>query len=267
MKDSMGGSLKFEADFFRKSNNLSVSREKKIRSIQVRTAHLLLLLALALLTSWMIYKAASFLFTWEALQVHSFRLRNQPVFAGEEAAGILRRSAGNILAMDLKALRAQLLLIPEVADASIQRALPDTVEIDFTLRRPFYQHYQDGSYRLLDASGRVLGRQRLAPDGLVPVRADGDPPMTQIAAFSEELRPLREQIEYVSFSEPYGVELKLRGAPEVFFPGEDDFAGKIRRYFRIKGRLTVDGAAIVRVDLRIPGRIYFECDETQRGNP
>ena len=52
MKDSMSGSLKFEAEFFRKSNNLTVAREKKIRSIQVRTVHLLLLLALTLLAGF-----------------------------------------------------------------------------------------------------------------------------------------------------------------------------------------------------------------------
>ena len=171
MKDSMGGSLKFEAEFFRKSNNLTVAREKKIRSIQVRTVHLLLLLALTLLAGLVIFKAADFLLTCDALQVHSFRLRHQPVFAREKVDGILRRFGGNILAMDLEDLQAQLLQVPEIAGASIRRILPDTVEIDFALRRPFFQCYAG---RRLPAAGRRRRGARPAaagmPDGLIAVR-------------------------------------------------------------------------------------------------
>ena len=266
MKDSMGGSLKFEAEFFRKSNNLLVAREKKIRSIQMRSVHLLLLLALALLTGMVILKAADFLFTCDALQVHSFRLRHQPAYAGERVNAILRRFGGNILALDLEELQAQLLQVPEVAGASIRRILPGTVEIDFVLRRPFFSHLQDGAYRLLDAGGLELGRQPLEPAGLVPLRGP-EPVAAAVAAFAPELRPLREKIEYVTQVEPYGIELKLRGVPEVFYPGEGDFVGKINLYFRLKNRLPFAAAAIHSVDLRIPGRIYFEFQEEQRGNP
>jgi cell division septal protein FtsQ len=263
MKDSMGDTLKFEAEFFRKSNNQMVVREKKIHSIQVRTAHVLLLLALALLAGLLIYKTADFLLRWDALQVHSFRLRRQPVYSGDQVAGILQRFGGNILALNLTELQTQLQQVPEIAAVSIQRILPATVEIDFTLRRPFYHYYRNGSYQLLDVSGRVLGRQQQAPGGLIPLR--GDHPAA-LALFSQELRPLREKIEYAAYSEPYGVELKLLDATEIFYPGEHDFVGKINRYFRIKNRLPLDVTAIRRVDLRIPGRIYFELDDEQRGN-
>jgi cell division septal protein FtsQ len=266
MKDSMSGSLKFEVEFFRKSNNLLLVREKKIRSIQVRTAHLLLLLALLLLTGMVIFKTADFLFTCDALQVHSFRLRNRPVFAGEKVNAILQRFGGNILAMDLDDLQAQLQKVPEIAGASIRRILPDTVEIDFNLRRPFYHYYRAGAYRLLDANGLELGRQPQEPVGLIPVRGSGAV-AAAIACFSQELRPLSEKIEYVTQGEPYGLELKLRGVSEMFYPGEGDFVGKINRYFRIKNRLPFDVTAIRSVDLRISGRIYFEFKEEQRGNP
>jgi cell division septal protein FtsQ len=265
MKDSMGASLKFEAEFFRKSNNLLVVREKKIRSIQVRTAHLLLLLALTLLVGMVVFKAADFLLTCDALQVSSFRLRHQPVYAGENVNAILQHFGGNILAMDLEELQAQLLQVPEIAGASIRRILPGTVEIDFALRRPFFQYFTDGFYRLLDADGLELGRQQQEPGGLIAVRGSG-PFAAAIAFLSQELRPLSEQIEYVAQVEPYGIELKLRGVPEIFYPGEGDFVGKINRYFRIKSRLPFDVAAIRSVDLRIPGRIYFEFQEEQRGN-
>lgn len=265
MKDSMSGSLKFEAEFFRKTNNLTVSREKKMHSIQVRTAHLLMLLVLTLAAGFTVYKAANFLLTCDALQVRYFRLRNQPVFARERVAGILQRSGGNILTLDLEGLSARLLTIPEVADVSIRRSLPDTVEIAFRLRRPFFQYYANGMYRLLDAAGVALGEQPQAPSGLVDVRG-GSSAAGAVAVFSRELLPLRDRIEYVAYGEPYGMEVKLRGAPEVFYPGESNFIGKINRYFRIKSRLPLDVAAIRSVDLRIAGRIYFEYQDEPRGN-
>jgi cell division septal protein FtsQ len=266
MKDGMGASLKFEAEFFRKSNNLTVTREKKIRSIQVRTVHMLLLLALGLLAGLVISRAADFLLHWDALQVQQFRLRRQPLFARARIAGILGQYGGNILAMDLQELQAKLMQVPEVAGASIRRILPHTVEVDFTLRRPFFQSFQDGQYRLLDAGGLELGRAAECPAGLVALHAGDRGAIEAIALFSRELRPLREQIEYVAFGEPHGVALKLRDVPETFYPGEADFAAKIRRYFRIKDRLPFAAAAIRSVDLRIPGRIYFEFAEEQRGN-
>lgn len=266
MKDSMSGTLKFEAEFFRKTNNLSVAREKKMHSIQVRTFHILLLLALTLLAGLTVYKAANFLLACDALQVHSFRLRNQPVFAKERVAGILRRCGGNILTLDLKGLYSRLLQVPEIADASIRRILPDTVEIAFRLRQPFYQHYTNGMYRLLDAAGMALGEQRRMPQGLVDVHG-GDAAVSAVAVFSRELQPLRDKIEYVAYEEPYGLELKLRDVSEIFYPGENNFVRKINGYFKIKSRLPLNTAAIRSVDLRIAGRIYFECQDEQRGNP
>ena len=101
MRGAMDGQLKFEAEFFRKSNNLTVRREKQIRLIQVRTVHLLLLLVLALLAALVISRAAGYVLTCETLQVRQFRLRGQPVYARAQVRAILSRHGGNILAMDL----------------------------------------------------------------------------------------------------------------------------------------------------------------------
>jgi cell division septal protein FtsQ len=266
MSDPRSHSLKFEAEFFRKSNNLIVTREKKIRSIQMRTMHVLLLLALALLVGFGVYRSAAFLFECDMLQVHSFRLHREPVFARDELRRILNHSAGNILALDLRGLRARLLSLPEVEDVAISRVLPDIVDIGFTLRRPLFYYRQDNAFRLLDAGGLVLGEQSVEPAGLIPIRGNAGPALSQIAACSAELRPMRDQIEFVAFQEPYGIELKLRTGPEVFYPGSTEFAKKINRYYRIRPHLSLNGSLIRYVDLRIAGRIYFACFDEARGN-
>lgn len=265
MRPAMEGPLRFEADFFRKSNNLTVTREKKIHSIQMRTVHLLLLLALALAAALAVSRAADWLLGCEALQVRRFRLQRPPRYARGQVEAVLRRHGGSILALDLKRLQARLLEIPEVAAVSLRRVLPDTVEIAFSLRRPFFLQERDGSFRLLDESGRELGRAAAAPPGLVAVRG-GDEAVAAVAPFAGPLRPLAGRIEYVAWGEPRGIELKLRGLPEVFHPGDSDFSGRIGHYLRLRDRLA-PGSAVARVDLRIPGRIYFELHEEQRGEP
>jgi cell division septal protein FtsQ len=266
MSDLRGQSLKFEAEFFRKSNNLIVTREKKIRSIQMRTMHVLLLLILTLLVGFGAYKAAVSLFECDMLQVHAFRLHREPVFAREEVRRILNRSVGNILALDLRGLRARLLRLPEVEDVTISRVLPDIVDIGFRLRRPLFYFRQNNAFQLLDAGGLVLGAQSAEPVGLIPIRGSDSSALSRIAGCAGELLPMREKIEYIAFQEPYGIELKLRSGPEIFFPGVAGFTKKINRFFRIKPHLSLNGSQIRYVDLRIAGRIYFECFDEPRGN-
>jgi cell division septal protein FtsQ len=266
MNDLRSNSLKFEADFFRKSNNLTLTREKKIRSIQMRTMHFLLLLFLTLLVGFSAYKTAVFLLECDILQVHSFRLRRQPVFAKAEVRRILDHSAGNILTLDLRNLRAQLLRLPEIEDVAISRILPDTVEIGFTLRRPLFYFNQNGVFQLLDAGGLLLGEQPTMPADLIPIRGNDSSVLNQITPYAEELLPLRNKIEYVTYQEPYGLELKLRTAPEVFFPGATGYIKKINRYFKIKPHLSLNGLLVRYVDLRIAGRIYFACFAETQGD-
>jgi cell division septal protein FtsQ len=266
MNDMRSNLLKFEAEFFRKSNNLTLTREKKIRSIQMRTVHILILLFSTLLVGFTVYKTAVFLLECDTLQVHSFRLHQQPVFAKEKVREILKRSAGNILALNLGELRAQLLRLPEIEDVAISRILPDIVEIGFKLRQPLFYLNKNGVFQLVDAGGLVLGEQQTMPAGLIPIRGSDRSVLIQIAAAAQELRPMRNKIEYVSYNEPYGIGLKLLAGPEVFYPGADGFIRKINRYYKIKPYLVLNGATIRYVDLRIAGRIYFECFDEPQGD-
>jgi len=266
MNEIRSHSLKFEADFFRKNNNLTVTREKKIRSIQMRTVHVLVLLALSLLVGLTIYKGATFLLECDMLQVHSFRLRQQPVFAKAKALEILKRSGGNILTLNLGDLRDQLLQLPEIEDVAISRVLPDTVEINFRLRQPLFCFQKNGVFQLLDAGGLLLGERSTMPPGLIPIRGGDESTLTQIAALAQELLPLRNKIEYLTYQEPYGIEIKMLDGAEVFYPGANRFVEKINRYYSIKPHLDLNGSLIRYVDLRIAGRIYFEYSAQPQGD-
>jgi len=104
------------------------------------------------------------------------------------------------------------------------------------------------------------------PTGLIPIRSGDGPVTAQIAAAAQELLPLRQRIEYVTVREPYGIEFKLLDGPEVFYPGTTGFLKKINRYLKIKPHLVLNGSLVRYVDLRIAGRIYFECFAPAQGD-
>ncbi len=255
---SSGSGLRLEADFFRKTNNLSIARERKIHTIQMRTAHLAVALSLLVGLAFGSFRLARFLVSWDRLSVRTFRLHNPPRYQAARAQRILRAHRGNILTLDLSALHDALRAIPEVRNVSLSRILPDTVSASFELSQPEFAWENGGRWQVLDAAGVTLHETAAAEPGLIPVRRTAAGDLPRLLARLGELQPLRSRIEHVAWEEPYGLALKLAGTGETFYPGESDYRSKIETYLQLKRRLHLDGQEIRYADLRMNDRIYFE---------
>jgi len=257
MKGNPVTSLKLEAEFFRKRNNLAILRERKMRTLQVRGFHLLvlaLILAAAALVAW---RASHFLLTWDRLAIRSFRMENAPFYSRDDVRRVLKSYLGNnILALDVARLRGKLLAFREVKDVAIRRILPAAVAISFERRRPFFQRQRAGGTEVFDAQGVLLTRSRAGTSdpGLIAIRG-GDP--GTFALHAAALAEIAARIEFVDAVAPYGIALKLKGCDEIFYPGDGSFRQKLAGYFQIKKRWGKAGEPWQTVDLRIPGRIYL----------
>lgn len=261
MKEPGGARLNLETEFFRKTNNLTLNREKTIRTVQVRGVHLLIAFLLVLSLGYAGNRFCQFLFTWEKLNVRSFRLVNAPQNDRDRVDLILRAHRGNILTLDLKELRQQLMKVSEIDGVSISRRLPSTVEVVFDLRKPVFQIRRHDRYWMLDADGRFLYPLPEKDGSAMMIDHAGLSDVESICRRADDLRKIGGRIEYVGFSSPYGLELKLRGVEEVFYPGAGDLAEKLDRYFRIKNRFPEPSASIRYADLRMADRIYLEYPE------
>ncbi len=244
-------------NFSAKANNLSISREKKRKSIQVRGVHVALLLLLLTLVGYGVNRMTQFLLTWEQLRVKTFRLLSVPRYQGEQARAVLRQYRGNILTLDLAELKSRLLQLPEVLEVELSRVLPATVEVSFRLRQPLFQYYQNGAFIILDENGKELHRQDAADEGLIVIAHARPEEVPRIVGQAEALKRIRERLEYVGFSSPYGIELKVKGVAERIYPGEGDLAEKLDRYLRVRPKLALAEGTISYVDLRLDDRIYF----------
>jgi len=253
--------LRSEAEFLRRHNNRDVSRQKRIRTIKVRGIHLLLICLLVTLIGLVIYQGARLLLTWEVLNVKSVRLVNGPRSGMETVKRLLAYVRGNILSLSLERLREELLSLAEVKDVSISRQLPSTVEIRFILRQPVFQVLIEGRYRVVDGEGVVLYSRKLPLEGLITIRGIRWDELQDVVPCFTELSRIRSRLDHVGFRRPYGVFVKLKGIPEMFYPGEDRYVEKIDTFLQLKKRLHLTGQAIRTVDMRFEDRFYLEFAE------
>jgi cell division septal protein FtsQ len=260
--------LRGETDFLRRQNNRIVQKQKKLKSIKLKGIHLLFIFVLLSFIAFAIYKTGQFVLTWDKLNVKSFRLTNCPKTILKEVKGVLSRYSGNILTFSLKDLRTQLVDIPEVQEVSINRILPSTIEIKFLLRKPVFQVEMngDGKYNIFDQEGVVLFKNVKKRIGLITVKNIENSPQEQekIISYLSQLDSIKNDIDYVSLKEPYGILLKLKGISETFYPGETNFAKKINDYLKVRRKLSLNinqnNSKIRNVDLRFEDRFYLEYE-------
>lgn len=255
-----GVGLKGETDFLRRQNNRLIQKQKKLRTIKIKGIHLLIILTTLSFIAFGIYKTGRFVLTWEKLNIKSFKLAHCPDTKLKQVKHILKRYGGNILTLNLEDLRTELADIPEVKDVSISRTLPATVAIRFMMRKPVFQRQvsKNGKYNIIDKEGVVLYRQVDRRDELITVKKVKKSRMEKVLPYLTRLESIREYIDYVSYQEPYGILLKLKGIRETFYPGDIDFAGKIDTYLRLRKKLSLNASTIKNVDLRFEDRFYLE---------
>ena len=256
-----GMGLRGEVDFLRRQNSRTLSRQKRIHTIKIRGFHLLLLLLLVGLAAFGAYKAGQFLLTWDKLNVKKFKLVNSPLYQNQRINNILSAYTGNILGLRLGDLKRNLLKIKEVKEVSITRHLPSTIEIRFNLRQPLLQLRQRGAYYLVDREGVVLIEKKERQPDMINIRGLLVTDLGRLIPFIPEIIDLKKKIEYVTFRDPYGIVLKIKGVKESFYPGDSQFKAKLNYYMKLRELPALNKERIKHVDLRFDDRIYLEYNE------
>jgi len=250
-----------EIEFLRKNNNRAVNRQKKIRTIRIRSLHVFLIIVLFLASGYAAYSIGKFLTGWEKLDIRTFSLINSPVFRNGEVRDILKRYGGNILTLNTGNLRSELMRIKEIEDVSISRKLPSTVEVRLRLRQPAFQFLHKGKFNIIDRNGIVLSENSDMIPGLLIIRDISPSDLDSIFPGLTGLIDKKDIIEYISFREPYGTALKLKGTSEIFYTGNQVDLKKLNQYLKIRKKLGYDERSIRSVDLRFKNRFYLEFEK------
>ncbi|MCK4890289.1 MAG: FtsQ-type POTRA domain-containing protein, partial [Candidatus Aminicenantes bacterium] len=168
---------------------------------------------------------------------------------------------GNILTLSTNNLRNELMEIKEISEVSISRKLPSTVEVRLRLRQPAFQFLYKGKYNVIDKHGVILSETGRKMDGIMVIRDIKPSDLKDIFPGVSGLIGKRNIIEYISFREPYGTALKLKGTSEIFYTGNKVDLKKLKQYLKIRKKLGYNEKTIKSVDLRFKNRFYLEFEK------
>lgn len=250
--------LKGESEFLRRQNSKMLQKRKRMRSIQLKGLHIVFIFLVIALAAFAAYKIGGFILTWEKLNVKKIVLVNKPIFYEGELKNLLKQFNGNILTFRFSELKKKLFNFKEIKNVSMSRQLPSTIEIRFFLRKPVFQVAINNKYNIIDSEGVVLYSSEKASNRLISIRNISSSDIDLLTPYLPELSRIRDFLDYVTLTKPYGVTLKLKRRSELFYPGESEFANKINLYLKLSRKNILKNYNITSVDLRFKDRFYFE---------
>ncbi len=160
--------------------------------------------------------------------------------------------------VDVAAIRGRLLHYGWVKDARVSRRLPDTLVIDIVERQPAALWQDEQKLSLIDAEGIVLDRVPISamPDLPLLIGPGANAQSRNLEALLADVPTLRPQLESASWVGKRRWDLNFQTGETVALP-EGTAAAKaaLAKFARLDKSAGLLGRGIVRVDLRIPGKM------------
>lgn len=198
---------------------------------------------------------------FEIRRVEISGTRELPRLAVYQAA--LTGPTNAMLAADLGAIRARLLEQPWVADASVSRRLPDTLDIAITERRPvaLWQFHQ--RFHAIDITGRPLTDQHLERYASLPVVVGpgANARVRELLALVAAAPGLAGQIDAGVLVGGRRWDIRFKSRETLLLPDQPAAASTaLKRFARLAasqppGTALIGSGRYARFDMRLPGRI------------
>lgn len=194
---------------------------------------------------------------WEVRHVELTGAREQERLA--IYAAVLNGPTNAMLSTDLDDVRDRLRGLPWVADASVQRRLPDTLVIEVTERKPVALWQYRQQLAAIDISGRVLTRDRLERWNDLPIvvgagaNARARDAIALIAA-----TPLGRDVDAAVFVGGRRWDLRFKSGETLALPDRPGEArAALASFARLDGQgpQRLLGGRFTRFDMRLPGRM------------
>jgi cell division protein FtsQ len=177
----------------------------------------------------------------------------------------------SILRADLGAWRRRLMASPWVADASLRRVLPSTIDVRVRERTPLALGRISGTLYLIDRQGTII--DEYGPqysefdlpivDGLAAAPRDGalvDEARARLAARVIDAvarrRDIATQLSQIDVSDAQDAIVILDGDSALLHLGEEQFLERLQSYIELAPALRARVTGIDYVDLRFDERVY-----------
>ena len=194
---------------------------------------------------------------WEVRHVELTGAREQERLA--IYAAVLNGPTNAMLATDLDEVRDRLRALPWLADASVQRRLPDTLVIEVKERKPVALWQYRQRLAAIDISGRVLTRERLERWNELPILVGaGANNRVHDALELIAATPLGRDVNAAVFVGGRRWDLRFNSGETLALPDQPGQArAALASFAKLDGqgpdRLL--GGRFTRFDMRLPGRM------------
>ena len=218
------------------------------------------------------------------LRVQHIRVHgNQRVHAGEVASLLEGMTGQRLLAVDLDRWRSRLLASAWIADATLRRRLPGTIDVQVRERVPMGIARAGTGLFLVDAAGTVIDEfgPRYADcdlpiiDGMIVTPVSVPPAIDRprgqlVSRLMSELRTrpdLAKRVSQIDAGNLHDVHVILDGDPAVVRLGETQFAERLEAYVNLQAALREQVPDIDYVDVRFGERVYVGVSPAARTAP
>ncbi len=223
------------------------------------------------------YRAVAVVSGLDIFRIDRINVRgNHRLSSGEVLAMLENLKGRSVLAVDLAEWRRALLSSPWVADASLRRTLPSTVDVVILERAPLGIGRINGALFLVDDRGAVI-------DEYGPNYGDLDLPIIDgLSSTGEEhadlyrallarrlldalrVRNMASQISQIDVSDARNAVVLLEGDPTLIRLGNERFVERLQSYHELAPALREQVPAIDYVDLRFDERVYVRPARARR---
>jgi len=160
--------------------------------------------------------------------------------------------------VDVSAIRERLLQYGWVKDARVSRRLPDTLVIDIIERKPTAIWQDQSRLSLIDAEGVVLDRVPISamPDLPLLIGPGANAQSRYLQALLKDAPALAPQLESATWVGRRRWDLNFQSGETVALPeGQVDAQAALAKFAKLDKSAGLLGRGIVRIDLRIPGKM------------
>jgi cell division septal protein FtsQ len=264
------------------------ARPAKRRSIRALFSwRVIRVVVIALAAGIAVVRAAQLVYASDLFRVSRVTVRgNVRISTGEVQAMVRELRGTNILTADLDHWRATLLESPWVAEVSLRRVLPATVDVYVSERQAFGLGRAGDMLYLIAADGTVLdefgpryaafdlpivdglfprpapARQGRAPRAAAAAAARVDPARAALAARVIEAvrgsRTLADRLSQIDVSNVHDAVVLLDNDPALLHIGEERFRERLQSYLNYADTLRERIPDIDSVDLRFEERVYVK---------
>jgi cell division protein FtsQ len=160
--------------------------------------------------------------------------------------------------VDVAAIRERLLQYGWVKDARVSRRLPDTLVIDIVERKPAAIWQDKDKLSLIDPDGVVLDRVPISamPDLPLLIGPGANAQSRNLTALLKDAPTLGPQLESATWVGRRRWDLNFQSGETVALPeGQADAKAALAKFAKLDKSAGLLGRGIVRIDLRIPGKM------------